>query len=218
MFVLSANKKSKSSRLDFTKENMYTFLLQLYVNDIDRVQIRFQTSTISQITSAEDTLLRLFKVSYLFSLKLNISSRAVIIWFKKILPQSVNMVSVLEAGQIIVILRYILLSRDEETIKHLFIQVTLLKGVMHQKMNVSLTENMCFYLSEKIQTHDLCVASTMLWSASVYSHLSLADSKHIWDSDDKQKWDAAEVNNTKSQLDEVEYEVLRAQIHLLVKL
>lgn len=71
----------KSSRLDFAKESMYTFLLRLYVNDIDRVQIRFQTSAISQITSAEDTLLRLFKVSYLFSLKQNILSLAVMILF-----------------------------------------------------------------------------------------------------------------------------------------
>lgn len=60
------------------------------------------------------------------------------------------MVSVLEAGQIIVILRYILLSRDEETIKHLFIQVTLLKGVMHQKMNVTYRKYVFFINQRKI--------------------------------------------------------------------
>lgn len=81
MFVLSANKTSKSSRLDFTKENMYTFLLRLYVNDIDRVEIRFQTGTISQITSAEDTLLCLFKSHVCSHSKRNIWSRDDLILF-----------------------------------------------------------------------------------------------------------------------------------------
>lgn len=44
-----------------------------------------------------------------------------------------------------------------------------------------------------IQTHDLHVTSTMLWSYTLCLFLNKTD--------DKQKWDAAEVNNTKSQLE-----------------